>query len=153
MKQSALFLFVIVLVLFCNQAFSQTYGIYAENPIYTSAGNMATDTLNVVQSIEYKAAYQTYSFVGADSSYFGKKAIHVKFDGKTSGDNIKFRAIPVNPNYDVAQYPNWKGGEFVFFVKLLAPMDVSFIVQTYRPDKASGVHESDELLSAHGLNT
>ena len=154
MKQSALFLFAIVLVMFSSQVFSQTYGIYAEKDIYITDGNMATDTLNVMQSIETGVtAYKPFWFVGADSSYFGKKAVHVKFDGKTSGDNVMFRAIPVNPNYDVAQYPKWKGGEFVFFVKLLAPMDVTFIVQTYRPDKAGGVHESDEFLSNHGMNT
>jgi hypothetical protein len=155
MKRFTLILFVVCLSLYSGQGFSQTYGFFAEKNIYNLDGNFFTDTTKVLGVIEQdlSTTYTSYWTVGPDSSYFGNKALRIKFTGQADDDRVKFRAVPMDPNLTDVEFSKFNDGEFIFFMKLLDPQGVSLCLQSYRPNKAGGVHESDELLSSHGLNT
>jgi len=155
MKAFKSILFAIVPVLFFNQVFSQTYGIYAEKNIYNLDGNFFLDTTNISASIQQdlSVAYTSFWKTGADSSYFGNEALRIKFTGQAGDDRVKFRAVPMDINLAYADFSKFNDGEFIFYINLIDPQNVSVCLQSYRPNKAAGVHESDELLSCHGLNT
>ena len=157
MKKLALYAFLISLViLFNNQIFSQTVGIYTDNPNFKKDGVLFPNAANPNAGISLKGDCSIEKITDSTLIRYGMKKtgniLHVTFGGGDE-DKIIFTADTSNPeNGNTIDYSKFNKGRLIFWVKLIKQTDINIEVTAYRMS-SSNVNGSDESLRLyHGLN-